>query len=157
MSTVKQVSPWQEMFERYNVLFGKDPDIKLKLDNDVPAIKMYVDDEMKFGALAKLLPAEYDFGSVKLKVELHCSNGNGGTETIIRDAFFGNPIVSDVVVGSNPMTQDDVFVVFDAEVVQYHNDDLMNLFGIRTTVYEEVAREVFNYPGVHFNTERVEE
>lgn len=81
------------------------------------------------------------------------SNENVSKSDIFKAAFAGNPIVSyteHVDTMSNPMD----FIVFEKEVIQYFDDNLGDLFGIRSTLYQDLANEVFeDHPGVFFNTD----
>lgn len=81
------------------------------------------------------------------------SNNDVSKSDLFKAAFAGNPIVSyteHVDTMSNPMD----FIVFEKEVVQYFDDNLGDLYGIRSTLYQDLANEVFeDHQGVFFNTD----
>ena len=49
-------------------------------------------------------------------------------------------------------------VVFENRVVQYFNDCLNDPYGLESTLFEDIARDVFiETNGVYFNTEAAED
>ena len=51
---------------------------------------------------------------------------------------------------SNPIT----YVVFVNEVVQYYNDNLSDIHGLRSTLYQEIAKDIFETRlGVYYCTD----
>ena len=81
------------------------------------------------------------------------SNDNVTKSDLIKAALAGNPIVSyveHIEVLSNPID----YIVFEKEVVQYFNDNLGDIHGVESTLYEDLAREVFEeHDGVFFCTD----
>lgn len=150
---MKQVSPWINLYREYEALFHQDPDIKVTWEDETKTIKLYVDNNVKAEALAKLLPMSRVYGTVTVNIAVINSNGVGGKENLLRDAFSGNMAFEEIITGDNPMTSDTLFVVFKPDVIQYKNDNLFSFNGLRTTVYEDIARDIFEIPGVYFNTD----
>ena len=152
-------SPWVCEFRKYQALFGQDKDIKLEYDNDIPAIKIYVNGQDKYEALSRLLPAERQFGNVSLKIQLIPDNNlKLSTLDLFRKAFADNPIVTDYISIPKEITgsaNDFNYLVFKKEVVQYHNDSLNDPHGNCSTLYQNIAEEVFdNHSGVYFCTDK---
>ena len=58
------------------------------------------------------------------------------------DAFDGNEIIDDVVQDTG-LTRDMNYVVFRKEVAQYYNDNIQSVDGFSSTLYEDIAREIF--------------
>ena len=154
-------SPWVCEFRKYEIIFGKDKNIKLEFDNNDPTIKMYINGQDKYEALSQFLPSEKQFGNVKLKIQLIPANNlKMSTLDMFRRAFADNPIVTDIIsipreiIGS---TNNFDYVVFKKEVVQYHDDSLNDPHGNRSTLYQDIAEEIFNeHNGVYFCTDRDE-
>ena len=150
--------PWVQYANAVNALFYYDEDIKVDYNDNSKELKLFVENGVKADALTKLLPEKKEFGNVTLNIAVVPADEEESSASLFRNAFSSNPVVSDVVVNSemfsNPMT----FVEFIPEVVQYWNDNLGDLHGNRTTVYEEVARDVFGeLPGVLFCSEDLDE
>ena len=81
------------------------------------------------------------------------NNANEDKLTLISKAFEGNPAFSDIVsteLFNKPIS----YVLFRKEVVQYFNDDLSDAHGICSTLYQDLAKEVFGESeGIFFCTE----
>ena len=134
-------SPWVDFYKKVDTLFKKDPEVKVDFDQDNYTVKLYVDNAIKADALTKLLPAEKEFGNVVLKIEVvPADNSEESRIDLFRKAFNGNPAV-DAITTAGPIGYD--FVIFAKEVVQYYNDDLADAYGYRSTLYQELALEVF--------------
>lgn len=54
---------------------------------------------------------------------------------------------------SNPIT----YIVFKNKVVQFWNDDLSDIYGNRSTLYQDIAKEIFGESsGIFFCTDKEE-
>lgn len=151
------VSPWVDLYREIESIFKKDPKVKVELDNSVPEIKVYVDGQEKADAISKLLPTEKVFGNVVVKITVVPNNL---TETpdyvsIFEKAFEGNGAFSRAIaVPLTPQSVGASFILFKKEVVQYPNDDLSDAHKCRSTLYQEIAKDLFTAPGgVYFCTE----
>lgn len=158
-NNVKLVSPWAEHARKIEALFESDPDVKVEYNNDVPEVTLYVIGIDKADALTKLLPVSKNFGSIELKITVIPNNVEAATpDQLFRKAFFRNPAFNFAetvhnVLMSNPTT----YIVFKPEIVQYYNDDIGDYFGHRSTLYQYLAKEVFNdIPGVYYSTNEVD-
>ena len=154
-------SPWVREFRKYEIIFGKDKNIKLEFDNNDPTIKMYISGQDKYEALSRFLPTERQFGNVTLKIKLIPANDlELSTLDLFRRAFADNPVVTDYISIPKEMTEstnDFNYVVFKKEVVQYHDDSLNDPHGNCSTLYQDIAEEIFNdHNGVYFCTDRDE-
>lgn len=150
---VKIAPPWIQYVNKLVALFGKDPEIHLDYKNDEHTVTMRVDNHEKAEALIKLLPAAKEFGNVTLNINIVPCNNLDSKEDLYLAAFNGNPAFaftrSVEGVFTNPIT----YVVFSREVVQYYNDDLGDLFGNCTTLYQDIAKDLFGgEEGVFFCT-----
>lgn len=59
-------------------------------------------------------------------------------------AFEGNPILNKIYVVEGIFSNRFIYVEFKPEIVQFYNDNLGDLNGNVTTLYETIARNVFN-------------
>ena len=158
---VKLSPPWQTFYKEMQAMFGLDPEIWLDahLDGAIKEIDVYVDNARKADALSRLLPAEKTFGDVNVAINVIPANDESATD-LFRAAFAKNPVfkfadhLEDLF--SNPI----YYVVFAKEVVQIHNDDIGDRFGLKSTLYQDIARDIFGTEedndwmcGVHFCTD----
>lgn len=140
-------TPWVTQYRKIEAMFGGDPDIKLEYvagDGEDPVVKMFIDGQDKADAIEKLLPEFYDFGNVKMKVEVIPANKKENAESLFRTAFEGNPAFSYAVTAEGIFTNPITYVVFKNKVVQFWNDDLSDVNGNETTLYEQIAPVVFD-------------
>lgn len=142
---MKLATPWSTYFNEIEALFAKDPQIKVGYVDNPLAVNIYVTDHEKAGALTKILPAEKKFGNVTMKVTVvPASFNNEYTESLFRKAFKGNPAFKDVVTVTGDFSFNATYVVFAGDVVQFYNDELDDLNGMKTMLYQDVARDVFD-------------
>ena len=139
-------APWVQLYHEIQAFFKEDPQIKVVLDEF--DIKVYVDDPIKADALYELLNPLYNFGGITTHVTV--IPGNKGFAEVAFDtmqqlhenAFKDNPALSyvldvDTVIGHY------TYVVFKNKVVQYYNDDLSDVNGMCSTLYQDIAAEIF--------------
>ena len=135
-------SPWIEYYHKINALFKEDDEIECKFDDDSYTLKLYVDNTMKAAALAQLLPPVKEFGSVTVHIDVIPSNGTKPTKIDwLKILFTDNPIVS-YFETLELFNREVNFVVFKKEVVQYFNDNLGDINGVESTLYQNIAKEV---------------
>lgn len=140
-------SPWVVYYRKVEAMFKQDSEVRVIFDEERKELSLFVADEKKANALMKLLPEEVDFGNVTLKVIVVPPNTDkvDSVESDIVDAFVGNPALSYVQrvdgIFSNPI----IYVVFEKEVVQYFTDNLSDIHGIESTLYQNIAKDIFNH------------
>lgn len=147
--------PWISFFRGIESLFGKDPDIRIVHTEGSSIIDLYVDNPVKANALAQLIPPIKTFGNAEFGVNVIPPNPSKVTDaSLFRSAFDGNPALSFVEEINTPMTGDIAYVVFKNEVVQYPNDDLSDLHGLKSTLYQDIAKDLFtDVSGIFFCTD----
>lgn len=153
---IKLISPWMEYYHKIQAFFKKDSKVHVILSEDEKTIDLYVEDAAKADALAMMLPNEVKFGNVTVYVCVIPPNGEEAESTgdMYHDAFGTNEAFSFSRMVSGIMTNDITYVVFKNEVVQYYNDDLGDIYGQRSCLYENLAREIFtDAHGVYFCTD----
>lgn len=160
----KLAPPWITFVNQVTALFGNDPEIKIEYDNDEVALRLYVDNPDKAMALDYLLPVEKEFGNVILEIEIIPANGELEEEEdilisakeLFDMAFENNPVYafSKEITGIFNVTL--TYVVFKNKVVQFFNDNLNDIHGLTSTLYQEIAKDLFDEAGlynVYYNTD----
>lgn len=151
-----QISPpWVTYARKMQALFEQDRDVTVKYDNESRTLDLLVEGNDKASAISSILPNEVEFGNVKLTIAVKPSNDDS-PEAIVRKAFAGNDAVASIetIETDVPLFGDRTYVLFKPEVVQFFDDDMTDINGICTTIYQDIAREVFETgPGVSFCTE----
>lgn len=147
---LKLSTPWVTLYRQINALFGEDPDVRVEYsagDGEDPLIKLYVNGSEKAEAIGAILPSKYEFGNVVVEVCIIPANVAVSTADLYRKAFEGNPAFSYAVTVDGVFTNPINYIVFRNKVVQFFNDDLSDVNGNETTLYEDIAREVFHEKG----------
>lgn len=139
---MKVSAPWVNYYHEINAMFDRDPEVRVSFDEETPEIKIFVENSRKADALAQLLPTEKSFGNVILKITVVPANEALTKLDLIQEAFYGNPALSYVWQAKTPFGEFD-YVVFENRVVQYFNDNMRDINGNKSTLYEDIAREVF--------------
>lgn len=157
MENMKLSSPWMTFVHEVEALFEKDYDVKVKYDDNYYTLKLYVEDGRKADALTKLLPEKKTFGNITLTIEVVPSNKEETIADLFNNAFFGNPAVEFVQTAETPFGELN-YVVFQNKVVQFFNDQLDDLNGNKSTLFEDIARDIFgNKHSVFYCTEAKKE
>ena len=146
--------PWVRDYRKINALFAKDPAVNVIFDETQPKITLYVDGQAKYEALSKLLPEKFEYGNVEMIVNIVPAN----TDSLIqafRDAFYGNEAVANIyeAIGVGGAFN---YIAFVPEVVQYFADNMGDINGNESCLYQDIARQVFaehSGDGVFFCTE----
>ena len=153
---LKLSAPWTTYVNEVTALLDGDPEIAINYDNSIPALVVATNNGDKAAALRKLLPEERVFGNITLKISVDGPTPNRvfvTNEELLKTAFTRNPALSfvqaiDGIVGGF------TYVVFKNCVVQFFNDNLGDIHGIASTLYEDIARDVFvPIPSVVYNTD----
>lgn len=148
MARIKLSPPWVEYYRELNCLFEEDPEVTIIFDEEEPEVKLYVNNHLKAYALTELLPVEKEFGNVTLKVTVIPPNGTTGISNmkgvnIFRVAFKNNPIVSYIEELETIVMGNVTYVVFENKVAQYFIDNICDIHGVRSTLYQDIAKNVF--------------
>jgi hypothetical protein len=158
MAQFKVSPPWITHIHYIEHIFGDDPDVTVKSNEELRQVRLFVDGQDKADAIAKLIKKKIAFGDETLTIEVVPCNDETLASTV-RKAFAGNEAVSRIIDRSGsavPFYDDRVFVLFKPEVVQFYNDNLTDFYGNENTLYHLIAREVFDAgPSVAFGTESV--
>ena len=157
MAKLKMLSPWMVFYREVDAMFKKDPEVQVVYDEDAQVIKLFVDNTDKADALAQILPDEKEFGNVTLKIVVIPANNllQSSPDDLLRRALWRNNAVWSVestkdIPGFPCLT----YVIFAKEVVQYFTDNLGDYYGVTSTLYQNIAKDIFiNTDGVYFCTD----
>ena len=154
MARLTLSAPWVIYYRQLDALFSRDEEVKVIFDEDNNEIRLYVDNGSKADALTQLLPVEKEFGNYTLKITVIPGNDVLMAKgSLVEAAFEGNRAFAyseTVQLGTNTMT----FIVFIKEVVQYYTDNLGDIHGIHSTLYQDLAEEIFDHiDGVYYCTD----
>lgn len=159
MKEFELASAWVNLGKKITEMFKQDEEVKVKCDeyetDGVYNIALYVSNTDKAEALRKLLPIEETFGNVTAQIAVYPPNReNQSTADLIKTAFAHNGAVSRVVTVKNLMSNPITYCAFDPVVVQYPMDNLHDVNGNVSTLYENIARDLFGESdGVCFCTD----
>ncbi len=155
MAEIQMQAPWVVYAKKVKALFEYDPDVSTVLDEASYVLRVYVHGDDKAKSIAKVLPEEMEFGNVTLSIMVIPDNKDELTIVDhLRRAFAGNLVLRDVVeypvVPGGPSM---AFALFAPEVVQIECDNAASPYGIVTTTYEDVAKDVLSVDGVMIASE----
>lgn len=159
MAKINLSPPWVSYYHEVQAFFKEDPDVRVLFDDVKYEIRLYVEDPEKADALSQLLKPEVVFGSVVLSIIVVPSNKvTTSKESLFEKAFKNNEAVSFLYCVKSIFSNDLLYVVFEKEVVQCYTDDLGDIYGVRSTLYQNIAKEIFKeYDGVFFCTDTYED
>ena len=154
--SMKLCPPAVNLCRQIEAFFREDPDVDVRMiqreDGDA-TISLLVAGAAKAEALELLLYGEKTFGSQTVSIQVVPANQKESLADLYRDAFAGNPAVLAIHESEGPILDGSTFILFKPEVVQYVNDDIGDLNGIHSTLYQYLADKIFEErDGVFFNT-----
>ena len=152
-------------YRQLSALFENDSEILVVLDDDEgnKIINIYVDgNERKIEGLSRILPESKTFGNVELKINIIPSNSTKSFRNefstlgeLYYEVFVGNKAFVDVIETPETYMGGITYVIFKKEVVQYFEDNLCDINGICSTLYQDIARNVLETPAkVYYCTDK---
>ena len=154
MEEVKMYSPWVVFANEVTELFRRDDEVKVEYSDDEVLLKIFVSNHDKYEALRRLIPARKEFGNVTLNIEVVPANVDydGASEVdLIKKAFARNPAVDSIKTYQSPFGNV-TYVAFDRCVVSVNADDMSDPHGFKSTLYQEIAKEIFGFSHIFFCT-----
>lgn len=153
--------PWITYTNMLEALFDADPQIAFNVSPDARTVTIACNNGDKCAALARLLPEEKQFGNVRFEINIDGPMSNRAfvnNKELFETAFEGNPAFAYCVcpVEEHYWYIDFTYVVFKNCVVQFFNDNLNDCHGLLSTLYQDIAAEVFadaGLNGVCYNTD----
>lgn len=145
MAKFEKTSPWIEYYYQIKSLFREDSDVCVMIDESGHELKIYVDSASKADAMRSLLPIKKEWGNVTYLIQVIPSDRKKeltSEEAVewFRLLFAGNPVVAKIARFD---MLDITYVIFVKEVVQYYDDSFSSAYGVKSTLYEDLARAVF--------------
>lgn len=156
MARISLSPPWITFVRELEQMFLYDAEVHVVYDDEY-VVKLYVDNALKAAALKALLPEVKEFGNVTLIVEIIPANGTATVSkaNLYQAAFAGNGAFAFTKTVQGIFTNDLTYVVFKKRIVQYFNDDLGDVYGQKSTLYEDIARDLFwDRDGVYYCTDK---
>jgi len=152
---MKITSPWITFVNQINCLFADDTDVLVEYNDDKKNLVLKIFDSHRADALTQLLPTERNFGGVTLHISVVPANKEKlSFAELVETAMDANPHFSKLI--KVPMQDGKSFnyLMFEPEVAQYWNDNLADPNGNVSTVYADLAQDVFGVvPGTFFATD----
>lgn len=141
--------PWITYINKLQAIFDEDPKIAFNINftglNYV--VTLATNNPDKAAALGWLLPDHKEFGNVMLEINIDCPTISNlafaNPKDLFETAFANNPVFSYVVVPEGYNWVPFTYVVFKNCVVQFFNDNLNDPHGIISTLYQDIAHEIF--------------
>ncbi len=143
-------SPWVIFYKEVSAFFQEDPEVTVLFNNEEPELKIQVKgNDEKAACIARFFPKERAFGNVILKCSVVGDDGqpvpdiNCDDKTAIDLMFKGNGAVSFIKKVDTIFGYTIVYVVFAREVVSYYSDNMYDIYGATSTLYQDLAAEIF--------------
>lgn len=167
MANLKLISPWRNYYHEIQAFFKEDPYVTVVFDEDNMEIKLFVQASDKAEALRQILNPEKTFGETTVKVTIVPANTMSREiklmmksmieaeefERVINIALDCNRLFNDVRVIEGLLGFNAIYILFNKKVVQYYNDNIGDLNGIKSILAEDIARDIFvSRPGVFYCT-----
>lgn len=156
MARLNLSPPWDTCVRELEQLFKYDSEVHVVYDENAQEVKIYVDAPAKAEALTLLLPKAKEFANVVLTITVIPANGTVPVKTanLFPVAFKGNGAFSFSKTVRGIFSNDLTYVVFKNKVVQYFSDNLGDVYGQTSTLYQEIAKDIFEETeGVCFCTD----
>ena len=161
--------PWQAYASKLATLFNPDPAITVsevkrsQLSDYNYYLTICVNNHKKYMALNELLDHEVTFGQVKMQIviiDIESQDAEIASRIGKYNILFrGNPLFDSLYCVADQTGTEHGYFQFKPEVVQYFNDDCLDLNGLRSCLPEQIATEVFNkeswVTGVNFCTAKI--
>ena len=148
---LKVSPPWITTINKIQAMFDGDPQIacNVQWNGNNPEIILACNNGDKVSAIKQLLPKKQYFGNVVLTIGVDGPEFNRGFTTpkeIFETAFSGNPAFAYVKAPAEKgyYYVDFTYVVFKNCVVQFFNDNLNDAHGVISTLYQDIAAELFS-------------
>lgn len=152
---IKLSPPWVTYCRQIEAMFGEDPDVIVESNEEERTITLMVKGNEKASAIESLLPNKKDFGNESVSIFVIPMDSKDWLPIdVYRKAFEGNQAVSFITSVEDVFTNPIYYIVFKKEVVQFYNDNMADIHGLTSTLYQDIAKEIFeNKKGVNFCTD----
>ena len=152
---LKYIAPWSDFILMTEAMFKGDPDVHVEFDCPKRMLKLYVKGDAKADAISKIMAKEKRIGNIVIKVQVVPANGTKrgkakknaaklDTLEVFKTALEGNSAFSQAAVKKSDFGIPMNYVVFVPKVVQFYNDERSDINGNLNTLYQTIAREIFD-------------
>ena len=153
---LKLSPPWITYVHKLEALFDGDPLIAFNIDSSEPSVTLSVAQGDKVAALQKLLPSKKKFVNITLTINIDGKPSNRAFKTnkeIFDTAFSNNPAYAYSIAPAQEGYYyiDFTYVVFKNCVVQFFNDNLNDPHGVISTLYQDIAADIFSNANLNFS------
>ena len=157
MAKMNLSAPWYTYYNELCELFKRDKEVHIIYDELDQIINIFVENQAKAEAMEEVLPNVKQFGGIDLEINVIPANKltlRKSKGSLFKDLFWENPICKDVITVDGVFTNPLTYVIFEKAVVQYYNDNLGDAHGICSTLYQDIAKRVFEeQESVYFCTD----
>ncbi|HEY0014740.1 MAG TPA: hypothetical protein VGC13_00415 [Longimicrobium sp.] len=159
--------PWITLQRQLAATIGRAPGVRVGQPREqgrTQVIEVTVEDPAAGTGLATILTPQYPGNTIQVKVlspagqpyPARLVGSNEELQGVVRAALGANPLfVETVIASTTPPIGPRVWVVFQAQVVQFPNDDISDLFlnfnGVAEDVFAAVLRGDYG-PGLVLST-----
>lgn len=167
--SLKLCPPITEFAAKVDAFFARDPDVYTIFSYDSRKLKVYVKGMKKAEAIGWLLPHNLPSRfPANIGIEVYRVLENGELEEIPKPTYDVTPsavaqFAFNMMKGSgidceynswhDPIMEvDHHFFEFDPVAIKFKNDNLGQPYGYTTMLAADLARELFDFPGVHVST-----
>ena len=157
---LKLAPPWITYINKLQAILDPDPQIAFNVDWHAPSVTIACNNGEKNAALKILLPDHMTWGNIDMPINIDGPITNRAfvsRKELFETVFKGNSAFAYCVAPAEEgyFFVDFVYVVFKNCVVQFFNDNLNDAHGIVSTLYQDIANELFVNigDGVHFCTD----
>lgn len=152
---LKYITPWSDFSLMTEAMFKGDPDVHVEFIDTKKGMKLFVKGDAKADAISKIMAKEKRIGNIVIKVQVVPANGTKRGKAkktaakldkleVFKTALEGNSAFSQAVVKKSDFGVPLNYVEFVAKVVQFYNDERSDLNGNLNTLYQTIAREIFD-------------
>ena len=153
---IKLSPPWITYYHKVQALFEKDDSVIVDFDKDKCYLNIVVKEDIEKGeAIRALLPFEKNFGNNIMKINVMTTKDEKSipTAALFANAFKDNPIVEDIIYASDIFRDNQTYIMFQNKVVQFFNDNINDYNGMCSTLYQNIAKDVFkDFVDAHYCT-----
>lgn len=145
---LKLSPPWITYINKLQALFDGDPQIAFNVDWSKPSVTIACNNGLKNAALMLLLPNEKSWGNITMPIVIDGPVANHlfkNPKELFEIAFERNPAFASCVAPAQEgyFYIDFCYVIFKNCVVQFFNDNLNDAHGLISTLYQDIAAEIF--------------
>lgn len=139
--------PLNILVRQMRAFFRDDPQIQIIFDSARRVLEIHAATRTKADALAKIVPRQYWFGKNAIPVRIVPGEEKGEDfGDPVRNAFAGNYAVERIVDDTDTAGNGVTYVDFRPRIVQYHDFESSDPYGLTTTFFASLAEDLLLGP-----------